>query len=158
MGQTKFGNYPQKIYLCSKGWLYSDMIICLWIVITMLFGISDAQISVSQENIVVNETENEDIVKPCDSHDFLFDGEQLPYSVLLSAHDTQHFGSSSRHSRHHTLGGGKTGRFANYWETNNSYYYLYFLSVFFLCVCVLVQRKSASPRFYYVIVLRRFLC
>lgn len=134
------------------------MIISLLFIITMLFGFSDTQISVSQENIVVNETDDEGIVKPCDSHGFLFDGEQLPYSVLLSAHDTQHFGSSPRHSRHHTLGGGKTGRFANYWETNNSYYHLYFLSVFFLCACVLVQRKSASPRFYYVIALRRFLC
>ena len=46
------------------------MIIYLWILITTLFGISDTQISVSQENIVVNETENEGIVKPCDSHGF----------------------------------------------------------------------------------------
>ena len=137
---------------------HTDMISYIWLVITMFLGLSNTSTSVWQENIVVNETENEGIVKPCDSHGFLFDGEQLPYSVLLSAHDTQHFGSSTRHSRHHTSGGGKTGRFANYWETNNSYYYLYFLSVFFLCACVLVQRKSASPRFYYVIALRRFLC
>ena len=133
------------------------MIICLWIVITMLFGISDTQISVSRENIVVNETENEGIVKPCDSHGFLFDGEQLPYSLLLNAPDNQRLGSS-RPTRPHTMGGGKNGKFINYWEPTDSYCFLYFLCLFFLCACILVQRRIASPRFYYVIALRRILC
>lgn len=134
------------------------MIIRLLFIITMLLGFSDTQISVSQEAIVVNETEEKSVVRPCDSHGFLFDGEQLPYSVLLTAHDAQQLGSSSRPTRHHTLGGGKAGRFANYWETNDSYYFLHFLCIFFLCACLMVQRKSASPRFYYVITLRRILC
>ena len=136
---------------------HTDMISYIWLVITMFLGLSNTSTSVWQENIVVNETE-ESVVKSCEEeHGILFDGEQLPYSLLLNAPDTQSLGSS-RPTRPHTLGGGKTGRFANYWEPTDFCCFLYFLCLFFLCACILVQRGIASPRFYYVIALRRILC
>ncbi len=137
---------------------HADMISYIWIVITMFFGLSNTSTSVWEEDIAVNETEEESVVKSCEEeHGILFDGEQLPYSLLLNAPDNQRLGNS-RPTRPHTMGGGKNGKFINYWEPTDSYCFLYFLCLFFLCACILVQRRIASPRFYYVIALRRILC
>lgn len=156
--QRNFCSWIKKAYLCRQRQTHTNMISFLWIVITMFLGLSNTSTSVWQETVATNEIEEESVVKSCDEdHGILFDGEQLPYNILSTAPVAQRL-SSSRPTRPHSLGGGKSGRFANYWEATDSCCFLYFLCLFFLCACRFVQRRIASPRFYYVITLRRILC
>ena len=156
--QRNFCRWIKKTYLCRQRQTHTDMLSYIWLVITMFLGLSNTSLSVWQENVAVDETVEESVVKSCDEdHGILFDGEQLPYNILSNAPAAQRL-SNSRPTRPHTFGGGKSGRCANNWETTDSCCSLYFLCLFFLCACRFVQRRIASPRFYYVIALRRILC
>lgn len=136
------------------------LIIHLWLSIASLLGVSDAPWLFSDETLATGKSDEVNCVVNSyeeQNSNILTDGAQLPSGILLSAKDSQQFGNS-RPTRSHSFGGGKSNRFSTHWTTHQPYCFSYLPYLSFRSICLEVQRRSASPRLYFVIALRRILC
>ena len=135
------------------------LIIHLWLSIASLFGLSNAPCLFRDAYATDKSDEVSCVVNSYEEQhsSILIDAEEAPSGILLSAKDSQQFGNS-RPTRSHSFGGGKSNRFSTHWTTHQPYCFSYLPYLSFRSICLEVQRRSASPRLYFVIALRRILC
>lgn len=135
------------------------LMIRLCLVFAILFGLQNAQLSVGSVCSIADRLTEDCVVNSYDELDYgvLNDGVQLPSGYLQNDGDSQRL-ERSRSERTLSFGGGKPGRLSNHWEAHCSYCFIYLPCLFLLCLCQKVRRSGASPRYYFVIALRRILC
>lgn len=135
------------------------LMIRLCLVFAILVGLQDAQLSVGSVCSIADRLTEDCVVNSYDELDYGVqkDGVQLPSGYLQNDGDSHRL-EHSRSERTHSFGGGKTGRFPTYWISHYSYCFIYLPCLSLLRVCLKVRRSGASPRYYFVIALRRILC
>lgn len=135
------------------------LIIHLWLSIASLVGLSNVPCLFREAYATDKSDEVSCVVNSYEEQhsSILIDAEEAPSGILLNAKKTQRLGHS-RPARSHSFGGGKSNRFSTHWTTHYSYCFIYLPYLSFHNPCLEVQKRSASPRFYFVIALRRILC
>ena len=135
------------------------LLIRLCLVVAVLFGLQDAQLSIGSVCRIADRLAKDCVVDSYDDFDYGIqkDGLQLPPGYLLNDEDSQRL-ETSRSGRTHSFGGGKPDRLSNHWEAHCSSCFIYLPCLFFFRVGLWTRRKGASPRYYFVIALRRILC
>lgn len=135
------------------------LMIRLCLVVAILFGLQDAQLSVGSVCHITDRLTKDCVVDSYDELDYGIqkDGLQLPSGYLLNDEDSQRL-ENSRSGRTYSSGGGKPGRLSNHWEAHCISCFIYLPCLFFLRASLWVRRRGASPRYYFVIALRRILC
>ena len=136
----------------------SIYLIRLFLVASFLCGFLDAQAGVKQRSVALCSEDEVHSNLCCDGCKDVFGGNHLTFNDILRPTPSSHRVCSPRSVRLLPTYGGKSGQQTSSWTKNKSSH----LSKY---TCLLLSRNRihfrmgvASPRFYYVITLGRFLC
>ena len=134
-------------------------IVQIWLIAALLCGLSNSPLWVRAQDVVSRDHHQEECVQRYDGlTGSLMEERQQPLGESLVKSQQSQRVNSSRPARLLPTHGGKSGRGLGLGIQNNSSNQFKY---FHLCRCLDIFKARtgvASPRFYYVIALRRILC
>ena len=135
------------------------LIVQIWLFAALLCGLSNSPLWVRAQGVVSRGHQQEECVQRYDGlTGSLMEERQQPLGESLVKSQQSHRVNSSRPARLLPTHGGKSGRGLGQSVQNN---FSDQIKYFYLCRCLNIFKARmgvTSPRFYYVIALRRILC
>ena len=147
------------IFLCTFA-VVNRFILRLWLTITFLCVLPETIPGLRGDSSIghVKPAKEESICQNCGlNHHMELQGQLPPAGVVVSAKNSHRIGSS-RSVRLMPSHGGKPGRSLGHWTSDYSSYFSNLSSLLLHNASSRPQMWAASPRYYYVIALRRILC
>ena len=132
----------------------------LWLTIAFLCVLPETLPNLRKDSVIghVKPVKEESLSQNCGlDHYMELQGQLPPAGVLVSAKNSHRIGSS-RSVRLMPSHGGKPGRSLGHWASNYSSYLSNLSCLLLHNASSRSQSWAASPRYYYVIALRRILC
>lgn len=135
-------------------------ILRLWLIIAILCALPGTTSGLREHSVVrhIEPTKEKSVYQNCGlDHHMELQGQLPSAGVVVSAKNSQRIGSS-RPVRLMPTNGGKPGRTLGFWASNYSSYLSNLSCLLLHNASSRPQSWAASPRYYYVIALRRILC
>ena len=131
----------------------------LWLMMLLLCGLPATNYSVLAQADVTSEAAQEESFSQSDGlHRYMMlEQQKMPAGFVITAKSGERIGSS-RPVRLVPTHGGKSGRMLSRLTSASSIYHSNLYSLLFRLSDCGIRVGAASPRFYYVIALRRILC
>lgn len=147
------------IILCTFA-AVNRFLLRIWLTIAFLCALPETIHGLWEDRVVdhVESTKEESISQHCGlDHHMELQGLLPPAGVVVSAKNSHRIGSS-RSIRLMPSHGGKPGRSLGHWASDHSSYLSNLSCLLLHQASFRSQTWAASPRYYYVIALRRILC
>lgn len=134
-----------------------DKLFHLWLMVLIFCGLPISDYVAQTENI--SKTAEEECVTQSDvlHHYMMLEQQKMPAGFVVTAKNGERIGSS-RPVRLIPTHGGKSGRMLSRLTSASSIYHSKLYALLFRLSDCGIRVGAASPRFYYVIALRRILC